>query len=343
MLLETPADAPFSELVGIAKLNPATDLRHADLRCVDLSNSDLRGYDFTGSDLRGAGGIKVTFDSTTITDHADIDGSIFATRENIKSKLVDNKEASEIAHKLTRESWTDQLTWCNINYINGSKHNEIFTDVATFLYQNSTSKYTRSQIIPLISKRFSGNDRFNFLISAIAQDDDTIVSRFALEQLISNKLGENTAAHTAALRLVYSKRSQTQMSAIKFLVRFAKEKDNFDEIRKIVKGNLFLETVYVSEVSSNLGPSFQLVTRDPHSNESFALKKTVDRTLLRRIAVRWLRAEDQVRRGKGVYTILDMPRSATNLHFNDILQKEREIIQMWDKMNYFGIKIVVLN
>lgn len=47
-------EATFGELVRIARLDPATAFRGADLRGVDFGGSDLGGFDFTEADLTGA-------------------------------------------------------------------------------------------------------------------------------------------------------------------------------------------------------------------------------------------------------------------------------------------------
>lgn len=52
-VLEAPTDR-FTGLIEIAGLDPAHDLRYADLRNVDFMECDLSGYNFTGAKLSGA-------------------------------------------------------------------------------------------------------------------------------------------------------------------------------------------------------------------------------------------------------------------------------------------------
>lgn len=68
----------FSEQIAFFGLDPAHDLRHADLSFADFSNSDLRGFDFTGANLQGAVGVDVNWDGTTNFQDADVASSVFA-------------------------------------------------------------------------------------------------------------------------------------------------------------------------------------------------------------------------------------------------------------------------
>ncbi len=65
----------FTELVMIAKLDPATAFREADLSGIDFAECDLSGYDFSGADLTGS--------SFT---HASIEGAIFHRAETAGTK-----------------------------------------------------------------------------------------------------------------------------------------------------------------------------------------------------------------------------------------------------------------
>lgn len=56
----------FTELVRIAKLDPAKAFRDADLSGIDFAGCDLSGYDFSGADLTGSS-----------FRHASTDGAIF--------------------------------------------------------------------------------------------------------------------------------------------------------------------------------------------------------------------------------------------------------------------------
>lgn len=52
-VLDAPTDR-FTHLIEVAGLDPARDLRHADLRNVDFVGCVLSGYDFRGARLMGA-------------------------------------------------------------------------------------------------------------------------------------------------------------------------------------------------------------------------------------------------------------------------------------------------
>ena len=55
--MQAVIDAPtedFAELLAIAGLDPAKDLRYADWSDADFGEADLTGWDFTGARLDGA-------------------------------------------------------------------------------------------------------------------------------------------------------------------------------------------------------------------------------------------------------------------------------------------------
>jgi Pentapeptide repeats (8 copies) len=84
----------LDDLVRVAKLNPASDLRYGDWRDLDLTGADLRGFDFTGADLTGA-----RFDDALVAgaifDDAKYDPAALARAADFdatdqKSDLIDN-------------------------------------------------------------------------------------------------------------------------------------------------------------------------------------------------------------------------------------------------------------
>jgi RNA polymerase sigma factor (sigma-70 family) len=83
-VIGSPSDR-LDELVRVAGLDPASDLRFGDWHGLDLTGADLRGFDFTGADLSGA-----RFDGAAIA------GAVFdrATVERASlSRAVDFKES----------------------------------------------------------------------------------------------------------------------------------------------------------------------------------------------------------------------------------------------------------
>lgn len=82
----------FSVLIDVAGLDPAADLKSADLRDVDFGHSDLRGYDFTGADLRGCR-----------FDRARLNGAIFANNrvEGAVWPQSDRRSARAVLHATT--------------------------------------------------------------------------------------------------------------------------------------------------------------------------------------------------------------------------------------------------
>lgn len=64
---------PFHELVRIAGLDPACDLRGANLSGMNLHRADLRGYDLSGADLRNTGFLGAVRDEGTQTTGAILD------------------------------------------------------------------------------------------------------------------------------------------------------------------------------------------------------------------------------------------------------------------------------
>lgn len=66
--------APFTELVKIAGLDPARDLRDTDLSGVDFAGSDLAGYDFSGARLSNASFVGARNYDHARFERAELDG-----------------------------------------------------------------------------------------------------------------------------------------------------------------------------------------------------------------------------------------------------------------------------
>ena len=67
-------DATFTDLVKIARLDPARAFRGADLHGVDFGDADLYGYDFTEADLSGANFERASIRGANFT-HCQTDGT----------------------------------------------------------------------------------------------------------------------------------------------------------------------------------------------------------------------------------------------------------------------------
>lgn len=68
--------ASFSELITIAGLDPARDLRGADLSGIDFAGCDLAGYDFSGANLSDASFQQALIDHA-VFDRADLSGVVW--------------------------------------------------------------------------------------------------------------------------------------------------------------------------------------------------------------------------------------------------------------------------
>ncbi|OSI68561.1 hypothetical protein BSZ22_20520 [Bradyrhizobium canariense] len=99
----------FADQVRFLNLNPARDLRHADLADVDLSNSDLRGFDFTDADLRGAFGVNVVWDASTCFEGAHTENSVFSYLLSKKEFLEANPDYADRVARLRNEHWANVI------------------------------------------------------------------------------------------------------------------------------------------------------------------------------------------------------------------------------------------
>ena len=85
-VIGSPSDR-LDELVRVAGLDPASDLRFGDWHGLDLAGADLRGFDFTGADLTG-----VRFDGAVIA------GAVFDRASVERSSLGGAAQSSRLAN-----------------------------------------------------------------------------------------------------------------------------------------------------------------------------------------------------------------------------------------------------
>jgi RNA polymerase sigma factor (sigma-70 family) len=87
-VIGSPSDR-FDELVRVAGLDPASDLRFGDWHGLDLSGADLRAFNFTGADLTG-----IRFDGALIAgaifDQATVERSSLSGAVDFNESLVAN-------------------------------------------------------------------------------------------------------------------------------------------------------------------------------------------------------------------------------------------------------------
>ncbi len=99
----------FCDQIEFLKIDPARELRHADLSFADFSGSDLCGFDFTGANLHGVTGVDVRWDSTTNFQDADVSNSVFAYSLAKQKFFSEHPEHAERVERLKNEHWANAI------------------------------------------------------------------------------------------------------------------------------------------------------------------------------------------------------------------------------------------
>lgn len=336
-VVTAPDDAPFSELAKAARLEPSRDFRHSDLRGINLTGSDIRGWDLTGADLRDVYGVRVQWDESTIFTQADIGGSIFASPLRLKHVFDNYSEAKKLFDRISRKYWFDQALWVADHLGRPASPEEIHTSVAEALFHKAPDGALRSEILRWLKRRMEPQRQREMLLATIADHPDMpVITPMALNEL--RKLQAAWEAKKTATVLLDSRNLKIQEAAATLLLRTRPTTGDLAEIiRRVEAGNSHLGQIYVKEIATRLGDVYDLVTRDPISNERFAMNEIVSRSTRRLIARRWLRAErtqDPTDRNR----ILAERRGARiYIDQHDIDVREHDVERCFSRLRRYGI------
>lgn len=338
-VLESTADN-FDHLVKLTKLDPQCDFRHANLQAVNFSNSSLLGFDFTGADLRGAIGTNVRWDATTKLDNADLTGSMFASQTRINNFLRSNKDAASRYARLVGQYWTDQVVWVAENLKRSRDRTESLFLTEALLY-SVNDETLKSQILYFLLPHKTNDEVKEIFFSSLSQSKlSAEYVRQVLRIIKSRNLGSDAAIRSSLDILTHSKDPWISTAAIEFLMRNRPEDSEISTLSgRITQWDSFTRKFFISEIAKRLGQDFDLITRDPGTNETFDVGARISGETLFLIARRWSRALAQT-------DARDIPliqRRGTSVRVipGETAQRVSDIVQRLKVLQKFGIEFDV--
>jgi hypothetical protein len=338
--IEAVADArtaAFSEMVMIAGLDHASNLRHSDLRNVDLSNSNLQGFDFTGADLTGATGINVNWDKTTIFNHADLTGSIFAAKVRLENLFTSNENANSLLKTVTRSDWADQIIWAGQNLISSGRYAVPITEA---LFYRAKDNFVKAELMRYLAPRLgAGTALLEMLLAAISDaGGGAAIITSSISLLHHYGMSGNTAVRQIVCSLIDSPIESIRRGAVQFIMRTNPTNVERSNIRfKAEAGDKLFGILFVTETARHLGDAYDLVTRDPVLNSTFPLHYEITPRTLELIARRWLRAELSGRNGENKLPLAQRRGDLKEFKIDEIRSRVKVVISMWGELARHGV------
>ncbi|MBZ9940154.1 pentapeptide repeat-containing protein [Mesorhizobium sp. BR1-1-13] len=291
--LASAEHSTFSEQVKIAGLNIEKDLQHADLCGIDISRSDLRGFNLTGADLRGITGIEFEVDSSTVLDGADLEGSVLALQVRLDNFFAKNESAARALKNLQRASIVGQLEWAARNLQPSGKYHQIAIPVVEGLLRRSSDNFLKSEFLRYLAPRMGTRAEMKeMLLASIADNpDNAIIVGNAMQLFKRYGMAKDPTLRRMAFALLDSANVGIKGAVLHFLMRNGTTKDEFEFIRSKAYVDKLLGQLFVAKVAAGLGEEYELVTRDPITNQTFAPDAVVRAPTLLLIARRWLRLD----------------------------------------------------
>lgn len=178
----TSSVSTFSELVRLSGLSPSADFRHANLDEVDFTSADLRGFDFTGSSLRNTVWKNTQWDTTTVFDDADLDGSNFTPSEGLEF-------AFEIPPEIQRKHWPEVVMWMD-TLRPGSDESVVHVEKLLMTFLTSPDSFIRRNALQSLA-RFSTFSEIRGLIKGAVFDRNEKSLINTVFSLLDSYVGQN--------------------------------------------------------------------------------------------------------------------------------------------------------
>lgn len=256
-VVEAPTDN-FNTLVEISGLNPKSSFRYADLRGVIFDDTDLRGFDFTGANLLGARGRNVVWDTTTVLDDAEIEGSIFA-----EGKIDDDWE---LYPNLAQRHWTDIIIWMD----GLLAHEKDFAEngrILLRLFSTFSDSFVRRRALQVLARKQSFETILKIISENVFEPHDRKLVPVAfkvLEQLYSHHPEAVTAFVIKQLK------GPVVSDAANFLARYLKGKRLAMLVTFVSRSNsAALRKQFIASLIEREGTVRATVARDPLNGDVY--------------------------------------------------------------------------
>lgn len=332
------ADCAFSKLTTIAGLKPEQDFRFADLRELDFSYSDLRGYDFTGADLTGVVGAHAIVDETTIFADAIVEDSIFSSRIRLENLFTKDDRARTMLDKVSRQDWAGQILWSGRNLLHSKTNLEIIIPVTEALFYRAEDGFLKAELLSHLAARIeSPRIMRELLVRTFSEfsNSTTIVNK-CLKLVRRAKLSQDKTIRRSIMTLVSLE--ERNLEPLRFLVKTSQDGDELLQLNQaaIRQGK---DSVYVQEIGVRLGEVYDLITRDPITNETFSSPISIALQTRDLIARRWARAESARKRNRTSAPLVALKVGLSASEDLDVINKAKEIEEMWRQLSDYGIDI----
>jgi hypothetical protein len=334
------ADCTFSKLATIAGLNPERDFRFADLRELDFSHSDLRGYDFTGADLTSVVGAHAIVDETTILADAIVDDSIFSSRIRLENFFAKDDRAKTMLDKVSRQDWAGQILWSGKHILLSRTNLDIAIAVTEALFYRADDGFLKAELLSHLASRTQSTKMMReLLIRAFSEFSysTTIVNK-CLKLIRKSKLSQDKTIRRSIMALAGAALEPQNLEPLRFLIKTSRNRDELLQLNQVAirQGR---DSVYVQEIGVRLGEVYDLITRDPITNETFPSAISVALRTRDLIARRWARAESMRRSNNTSKSLVEIKPGLSASEDADTIKKAKEVEQMWRELNDYGIDI----
>jgi Pentapeptide repeats (8 copies) len=335
-------ESTFAELVKIAGLDPLRDFRFADLRDLDFSLSDLRGYDFTGADLTGVVGVDAIVDETTILTDASVDDSIFSSRVRLGQLFKSNDRARAIFEMVSRQDWAGQILWSGKNLVESKSNLDVIIPVTEALFYRAKDGFLKAELLSHLTSSLKSTRTTKELLIRILSEfsDSTTVVRKCLHLVRKAKLSQDKTIRRSMTSLVEANLEKWNLEPLRFLIKTSKDGSELFHLSRIAirQGKA---SVYVREIAVRLGEEYDLITRDPITNETFQASVSLKPSMRDLIARRWARADAERQAYGGSRPLVELKSGFTATDDEDSVKRVRVIERMWSDMKNYGINISV--
>ena len=343
-LVTGDVDDNFAELVKISCLDPKNDFRYSNLRCVDFSNSNLTGFDFTGADLSGSYGISVIWNESTIFDQTDVHNSLFSLQLNHEIFFTRDAPLRRQFELIANASWSEQIIWAGRNFLEGKQSKESALLLAEALLFRTKDEFVKAELITYIGSRYkSSEDICNFILAMMSRESNSsIILKSAIRLAVKSKLEKIEPLRKCVFALIYSEYSSLYEPVVNFIVSSCPNQNELTSLLQSAKKNEYIGRLYVGAVSKLLGDEYNLITRDPITNQTFSLNQIIPSNIVALIARRWARVESD-RSGDYAVTLALRRQSQQEIYEKEISQFQVMIISMWARLLKFGIALTPEN
>jgi hypothetical protein len=128
------------------------------------------------------------------------------------------------------------------------------------------------------------------------------------------------------------------LEPLRFLIKTSQDGDELLQLNQVAirQGR---DSVYVQEIGVRLGEVYDLITRNPITNETFPSIISVALHTRDLIARRWARAESMRRSNNTSKSLVEIKPGLSASEDADTIKKAKEVEQMWRELNNYGIDI----